>query len=436
MENVLFISCIRFSMQLLISEYPYTTSWKKRKAFGVQLVAGLLAYLLAATVVYKIATGIPFSSPVVVILYYLALFGLSLGLMQICFETTWEELLFAGVCGYATQHIAFACVTIVTQLAENSFNTIEDFLFIRLLPYVCASAIAYFGLIRRNAGQIEFKKRDIRQIWLAFGILSTVIIISVLVDYDFLRKDALFMQNVFCKIYAITCSIFAIFIAFFLSRQNHIQHENEIMESMLHNIAEQQMLSQETINLINIKCHDLKYRISKIPSITDEKDQLEYINSVKDTVAIYDNIFQTGNNALDLVLTEKSLRCNEYNIKFSCMEDGKEIFFMGSTDLYALLGNLMDNAIESVLKEENEEKQIISLNISNRNGGCHLHLENYCTDSVEFVDGLPVTTKADKDYHGFGVRSIRYITQKYYGDLLMRSENNRFLTDIIFYQDL
>lgn len=81
MENVLFISCIRFSMQLLISEYPYTTSWKKRKAFGVQLVAGLLAYLLAATVVYKIATGIPFSSPVVVILYYLALFGLSLGLM-------------------------------------------------------------------------------------------------------------------------------------------------------------------------------------------------------------------------------------------------------------------------------------------------------------------------------------------------------------------
>jgi len=132
-----------------------------------------------------------------------------------------------------------------------------------------------------------------------------VIIISVLVDYDFLRKDALFMQNVFCKIYAITCSIFAIFIAFFLSRQNHIKHENEIMESMLHNIAEQQMLSQETINLINIKCHDLKYRISKIPSITDEKDQLEYINSVKDTVAIYDNIFQTGNNALDLVLTEK-----------------------------------------------------------------------------------------------------------------------------------
>lgn len=46
-----------------------------------------------------------------------------------------------------------------------------------------------------------------------------------------------------------------------------------MMESMLHSLKEQQRLSQENINIINIKCHDLKYRISKISKIEDSEDQ-------------------------------------------------------------------------------------------------------------------------------------------------------------------
>ena len=435
MPDILFISCVRFSLQLLISEAPFVSQWKCKKAFAIRLTGSILFYFITAYAVFNLAMSIPFLSPAVVILYYLALFFLSLLVIKICLETTWEDVLFAGVCGYAAQHLSYACTTLISQFTSLSLNGIWDFLFIRLFPYLCVSLIMYFGFVRKNAGKIEIKKRDIRMVWLAFGILFTVIIISALVDHDFYRDDASLMQNVFCKIYAAICSIFAIFIAFYMSRQNHIQHENEIMESMLHNIAEQQKLSQETINLINIKCHDLKYRISKISSITDEKDQLEYINSVKNTVAIYDNIFQTGNDALDLVLTEKSLRCNEYNVRFSCMADGKEISFMGSTDLYALFGNLMDNAIESVLKEPDEEKRIISLKVCSQNGGCYIHMENHCSENIKFEDGLPITTKEDKDYHGFGVRSIRYITQKYNGNLFMHTENNKFFTDIIFYQE-
>lgn len=291
MRGVLFISCIRFSLQLFISEAPFVTQWKHKRPFVGRLIGSIVLYFIAAYAVFELAVNIPFVSPVIVILYYLALFFLSLVSMKLIFEVTWGDILFAGVCGYAAQHFSYACITLVTQLVPLSLNGIWEFLFIRLFPYICVSFIMYFGFVRRNAGKIEIKKRDIRMVWLAFGVLFTAIIISVLVDPDFYRDNAVLMQNIFCKIYAGICSIFAIFIAFYMSRQNRIQHENEIMESMLHNIAEQQKLSQETINLINIKCHDLKYRISKISSITDEKDQLEYINSVKNTVAIYDNIF-------------------------------------------------------------------------------------------------------------------------------------------------
>lgn len=433
MSGMLFISCIRFSMQLFIAESAFVMGWERRKGFLARLLTGVAAYFLLAFLVYRICSGIPGNNPASQILYYCCLFLLNLAWMHCCFEVKFQEILFAGVCGYATQHIAFAFITMLQELSGISLPVIWDFIFVRLLPYAAISLAVYLGVVRRYEGKGELKNRDMRMILLALGILFTVVIISVLVDHPLFKGDSGMLQNVFCKIYAIVCSLLAIFIAYYLSRQNRILHENEMMESLLHNMGEQQKLSQETINIINIKCHDLKYRISKIPWIEDEKDQQEYIESVRGALAIYDNIYQTGNDALDLVLTEKSLLCNEYHVKLSCMVDGSVLDFLSTTDVYALFGNLLDNAIESVMKEPDEEKRIISISVSRRNQGSYIHMENYCGEQVAFEEGLPLTTKPDTAYHGFGVRSIKYIVEKYKGTLLMRADRNRFLADILFY---
>lgn len=433
MGGMLFISCIRFSMQLFIAESAFVIGWDRRKGFMVRLLTGGAAYFLLAFMIYSICSCVPGNNPVCQILYYCGLFLLNMALMKYCFDVKFQEILFAGVCGYATQHIAFAFIMMIQALSGFSLPVIWDFIFVRFLPYAAIALAIYFGVVRRYEGKGELKSRDMRMILLALGILFTVVVISVLVDHPMFRGDSSVFQNVFCKIYAIVCSLLAIFIAYYMSRQNRILHENEMMESLLHNMGEQQKLSQETINIINIKCHDLKHRISKIPGIEDEKDQQEYIEGVREALAIYDNIFQTGNDALDLVLTEKSLLCNEYNIKLSCMVDGSVLDFLSTTDVYALFGNLLDNAIESVMKEPDEEKRIISISVSRRNQGSYIHVENYCVEQVVFEDGLPLTTKTDTAYHGFGVRSIKYIADKYKGTLLMREDRSRFLVDILFY---
>ena len=435
MQNMMFLSCLRFSMQLLISESVFTAGWKRRNGFFWRFAAGMVCYLFLARLIFLVCTSIPTENPCIIILYYAGLFACSLLLMNMVFEGTREELLFAGVCGYAVQHIAFAGITMILNLTGASFTGIRDFFFVRLLPYLLFSGMVYQFVIKKNAGKGELRQKDMRMVILALVTLFIVIFLSALVDHEWFRTNAAYLQNVFCKVYAMICSALAIFIAFSSSRQNRIQHENEMMELMLHNLSDQQKLSKETVNLINIKCHDLKYRLSRIANITDAEDQKEYIDSVKQTVAIYDNIFQTGNDALDLILTEKSLLCNEYNIKLSCMIDGGILSFMNSTDVYALFGNLMDNAIESVMKEPDEEKRIISLSVSEKSGGSYIHMENYCREIVVFQDGLPVTSKEDTAYHGFGVRSIRYLTEKYEGNLLMRTEKERFITDILFYPE-
>lgn len=432
MSSVQLISCLRFAMQLLIGECVYTFAWEQSKKQLPRRPVALAGYLGGCVLVYYLFHQVPGDYPAVYILYYASIFAVSLVSMKLCFAIRWEEALFAGVCGYATQHTAFAAITVTAHLTGLSLSPVPDFIFVRLLPYIAVSAIVYFSIIRRNEGKGTVRERDVRMVMLALVILFTVIFISVLVDDRNLRENSALLENVFCKLYAIVCSLLAIFVAYFVSRQNQILHENEIMEGMLRQARESQKLSQETINIINIKCHDLKYRLTQIPRTTDS-DQKEYIQDVSDALTIYENTYQTGSDALDLVLTEKSLLCSQYHVKLSCMVDGTVLAFLRSPDIYALFGNLMDNAIESVLKEADEDKRIISLTVTSQGRGSHIHVENHCGEVVEFQDGLPLTTKPDKDFHGFGVRSIRYIVEKYKGDLLMRTNEGRFLVDILFY---
>lgn len=433
MEGLAFISCVRFSMQLMIAEGVFVSELPKRNRFILRLLGSLICYFLLARVVFTAFLQIPGNIPLVYTAYYTSMFLLSLGVIKCCFSAMGKDILFTGVCGYATQHIAFALIMIVQEFTGISFGVVLDFLVIRLLPYLAVSLFIYLVVIRRSKGERELKDLDIRMIVLAFVILLTTVFISVMVDSRYFAADSSLMRNVICKIYAVICCSLAIFVAFSISRQNRIVHENEMMETMLHNMKEQQRLSRENINIINIKCHDLKYRISRISRIEDSKDKEEYIDSIKNALSIYDNIYQTGNDVLDLVLTEKGLLCEEYGINVTCMIDGSILGFMSASDLNALFGNLIDNAVESTMKEE-KDRRFIGIQVKKRGQGCYIHIDNTCSVPPSFKDGLPVTTKKDKAYHGFGVRSVKYIVDKYGGDLLMQAVDGRFSVDILFYQ--
>ena len=47
------------------------------------------------------------------------------------------------------------------------------------------------------------------------------------------------------------------------------------------------------------------------------------------------------------------------------------------------------------------------------------------------VDGLPVTTKEDSDYHGFGLKSIRHTAEKYGGGISVQTGSNFFSLQVL-----
>ena len=92
----------------------------------------------------------------------------------------------------------------------------------------------------------------------------------------------------------------------------------------------------------------------------------------------------------------------------------------------------MNTGSESVSKLEDSQIKIITLQAAPRANCVVARIDNPCPEPVRFLDGLPVTTKADRDYHGYGMRSMRYITEKYGGTLTAQYRDGLFVQNLLF----
>ena len=188
---------------------------------------------------------------------------------------------------------------------------------------------------------------------------------------------------------------------------------------------EQYRLSKENIAIINQKCHDLKHQIRALRN-ADKEELDRYLGEIENSVEIYEAIVKTGNDVFDTILTEKSLYCQKHGIVVSCVADGSQLGFIDTIDLYAILGNAMDNAIEAVEKLEEKEKRQIDVLIYRQHNFLVMNIINPMPEQLTYEEGIPLTTKRDRNSHGFGLRSIRQILKKYEGFLNVSEEDGCF----------
>ena len=162
----------------------------------------------------------------------------------------------------------------------------------------------------------------------------------------------------------------------------------------------------------------------------DLEEELAVTRRILEEVRQYDTRVKTGNRALDVVLTMKRMICEGSDIEFSCLVNGALLNFMEESDIYSLFGNLLDNAIEEA-RHFDSEHRVISLSVAQEQQFVLIHEENFIQAVPQMVDGLPQTTKADKENHGFGVRSMRLIAEKYNGHFMIHVDKSLFRLDIM-----
>ena len=128
---------------------------------------------------------------------------------------------------------------------------------------------------------------------------------------------------------------------------------------------------------------------------------------------------------LDMLYVVQEI-CKKHNIQVTCVADGSQLGFIDTIDLYSILGNAMDNAIEAVEKFEEKEKCQIDVMIYRQHNFLVMNIINPIPEQLIYEEGIPLTNKKDKLSHGFGLRSIRQILRKYEGFLNISEEDGCF----------
>ena len=133
--------------------------------------------------------------------------------------------------------------------------------------------------------------------------------------------------------------------------------------------------------MINIKCHDLRHQLVAYQNKL-EKEEIEDICSL---ISNYDANLHTGCSALDIVINEKMHVCMKEGIKLTCLVNGEKLNVLPAHEIYSLMGNAIENAIEAV-KNLPQDKRIISITDHSKNKILSIRVENYCDGQLTFQD--------------------------------------------------
>jgi signal transduction histidine kinase len=210
-----------------------------------------------------------------------------------------------------------------------------------------------------------------------------------------------------------------------------LYHEVKVLDNVLYRQYEQYKKSKGSIEILNRKYHDLKHQIAVIRAEDDLERRESYLAEMDQALNLYSAQIDTGNKVLDIVLTEKSMYCAEHGINITCVVDGGLLHFMNAMDICTIFGNALDNAIESAEKLDETGKRIIRVAVYSQNELVMIRFENYMETTLAFEDSLPRTTKNDKNLHGYGIKGIRYATEKYGGNMTIHTENNWFVMCVL-----
>lgn len=360
----------------------------------------------------------------------------------LCFLTAFTYAVYGMEMNGKTAVYCTGWAYLLTELAVQSAMSVLSGLGISspaifLAVYLCITACGYCFVKKWLSGKLRFNNHYRVGREKILVVILVVVVYTILSNYQFIfwllgsePGNQSNIISVFRVIVDIACLIF-LYMQNSIEKSQMTERELDMLQQLWYRQQEQLHISQENIDLINRKCHDLKYQMAALRKLGDGREINDQLMEMEQAVMIYDSVIKTGNPVLDTVLTEKSLYCEANHINMTCMADGEKLDFVEKVDLYTMFGNALDNAIESVMHQTDVEKRVVQVAVFQEKKLVMIRVRNYCEEKPVFKNGFPVSGKEDRGYHGFGLKSIRYTAEKYGGGVVCQAADGYFVLQIL-----
>ncbi|MCD7945436.1 MAG: ATP-binding protein [Clostridiales bacterium] len=345
-------------------------------------------------------------------------------------QTWWENRIY--YCARAFILGAFMC-SLGWQLYayfEDLFSALDSLAWEAafMLP-ICAAVIALMCYLEGSHREVD---REMEVTPVACGIAALIaLFIYIFSSLSFSSTETPFSGATYAEAFNIRTIVYlgGVAILYGLHLQlcdAHARTEVTALQNMLDMQYANYRMSQESVDLVNQKYHDLKHQIAILRAEVGTGQKLEYLDQMEQEIKAYEAQNKTGNEVLDTILTGKSVYCQNHGIELTCVADGKALDFMDVMDLSTLFGNALDNAIESASKLSDPEQRLVHLSVAVQKGFLRIRVENRCEEGYTVKKGLPLTTKKDTRLHGYGLKSICRTAEKYGGSATVSASGGWF----------
>ena len=272
------------------------------------------------------------------------------------------------------------------------------------------------------------KEKDNQYMLIMSLIPAISVIVCCLMVY---RSDKSYEMNVIYTFVAMAGIIIINVISIFLLIMEQKLYEQKIRQQVMLSAYQQK---EKDIELIldmqkqnSKQRHDIKNVLILIRElINDEQyakatEMLDKYSTGQKNVNLAEIV--SNNIVLNYLLNRKINECRDNGIDMGCYVLGN-IEGIDDMDLYILLENLCDNAIEAARQCDNST---IRLQISEDNDRLYIDIGNTTMFNVLKSNPDMNTTKKDKGIHGFGIMNIRDIIDKYNGTINYEQHGDNYL---------
>lgn len=202
-----------------------------------------------------------------------------------------------------------------------------------------------------------------------------------------------------------------------------MQYDYEKQQDM----AEEVRRIQEQIRALK---HDMKNHTLVILSYLEEnriEEARDYAGEILDKLNKMYTYVNVGNSLLNYIINNKLSRAKERGMEIKAEIENLAFDYMDSVDFSALLNNLLDNAILGA--SESQDKKL-EVQIMAKKGFDIITVKNSIDESVLVKNPEFVSTKEEPG-HGYGMKQIRSIVEKYQGSIDIYEKNNMFIVSIM-----
>lgn len=180
--------------------------------------------------------------------------------------------------------------------------------------------------------------------------------------------------------------------------------------------------------------HDFKNHylvISEYESHGEYKKLHDYVEELKSDFIKVNTQIYTGNYVVDLILSQKKMLSEQKDIMFILQVMPLSNLPLKEREICTIFGNLLDNAIEAC--EKVEGSRWISVKIEKQKQLFFIQIINTIHEIPQKSENGFLTSKANKELHGFGLKSVQRIVDEYEGDILYQIEDNMFSVRLSFF---